>query len=310
MSADAERLFVAGHRGLVGSALVRNLERHGRNVVVAPRDRVDLSVVSEVDAFFEEARPTHVFLAAARVGGIAANVERPAEFIRDNLAIQTNVIHSAWRHGVRKLLFLGSSCIYPKFAPQPIREDALLTGPLEPTNEAYAIAKLAGLAMCQAYRRQYGFDAIVAMPTNLYGPGDNYDPEQSHVMAALIRRFDEAARIGAPEVTVWGSGAPLREFLHVDDLARALVFLMDHYSDASPVNVGSGQELSIRELASHVADACGFKGQIVFDASRPDGTPRKRLDTSRLDALGWHPSIALKDGLQSTVAAYRALYPP
>jgi GDP-L-fucose synthase len=253
-----------------------------------------------VDAFFSAERPGYVFLCAAKVGGIHANDTYPAEFIRDNLAIQTNVIHSAWKHGTKKLLFLGSSCIYPRLAPQPLREDALLTGPLEPTNEPYAIAKIAGLEMCQAYRRQYGFDAIVAMPTNLYGPEDDYGSENSHVVPALLSRFHDAARTNAPEVTVWGSGRPLRELLHVDDLADALLMLMQQYSGGDMVNVGSGMETSIEGLARMVADVVGYRGRVAFDLSKPDGTPRKLLDSSRLAGMDWHARISLHEGLQHT----------
>ncbi|AXK70986.1 GDP-L-fucose synthase [Lysobacter sp. TY2-98] len=302
------KVFVAGHRGLVGSAVVRALHAQGaRPPIVKGRNELDLADQAAVDDFFSNERPDYVFLCAAHVGGIQANASFPAEFIRNNLAIQTNVIHSAWKHGVSKLLFLGSSCIYPKFAAQPIREDALLTGALEATNEAYAIAKIAGLAMCQAYRRQYGFDAIVPMPTNLYGPGDNYDADGSHVVAGLIRRFVSAVQTGDREVVVWGTGTPLREFLYVDDLADALIHLMHHYESDEPINVGTGQELSIDELARRIAAACGFTGTVTFDASRPDGTPRKRLDTSKLDAMGWRARTDLDTGLRRTVAAYRQL---
>jgi GDP-L-fucose synthase len=300
------KTFVAGHRGLVGGAVVRALSRLGAaDPIVRRRDELDLTDQLSVDRFFADVRPEYVFLCAARVGGIKANASFPAEFLRDNLAIQVNVIHAAWKYGVRKLLFLGSSCIYPKLAPQPISEHALLTGRLEPTNEAYAIAKIAGLAMCQAYRRQHGFDAIVPMPTNLYGPGDNYDSDSSHVVAALIRRFVAAARSGEPEVVVWGSGKPLREFLFVDDLAEALIFLMQQYSSDEPVNIGTGQELSIHDLALLIAEICGYRGTITFDRSHPDGTPRKRLDTSRLTAMGWTAPTDLETGLRRTVAAYQ-----
>jgi GDP-L-fucose synthase len=251
-----------------------------------------------VDAFFSAERPAYVFLCAAKVGGIHANDTYPAEFIRDNLAIQTNVIHSAWKHGTKKLLFLGSSCIYPRLASQPLHEDALLTGPLEPTNEPYAIAKIAGLKMCQAYRRQYGFDAIVAMPTNLYGPEDEYGSENSHVVPALLSRFHDAARTNAPEVVVWGSGRPLRELLHVDDLADALLMLMQQYSGEHMVNVGSGMETSIAGLAQMVAEVVDYRGRIVFDPGKPDGTPRKLLDSSRLTGMGWRARIGLREGLQ------------
>lgn len=297
------KIYVAGHRGLVGSAVVRRLQAAGAdNLVLRTHAELDLTDQAAVDAFFANERPDHVFLCAAHVGGIHANDTYPAEFIRDNLAIQTNVIHSAWKHGTKKLLFLGSSCIYPKLAPQPMREEALLTGPLEPTNEWYAIAKIAGLKMCQAYRKQYGFDAIVAMPTNLYGPGDNFHPDNSHVVPGLIRRFHAAAQEDKAEVAIWGSGRPLREFLHVDDLADALVLLMERYSDAEMINVGSDQEVSIAELGRTIADVVGYKGRLVFDPNQPDGTPRKLLDSSRLRAMGWSPRIRLDDGLRDAYA--------
>lgn len=300
-----DKVFVAGHRGLVGSAVVRRLQTEGLdNLLLRTRAQLDLTDQAAVDAFFAAERPDHVFLCAAKVGGIHANSTYPAEFIRDNLAIQTNVIHSAWKHGTRKLLFLGSSCIYPKLASQPLREDALLTGPLEPTNEAYAVAKIAGLKMCQAYRAEYGFDAIVAMPTNLYGPGDNYHAQDSHVVPGLIRRLHEAKLAGAPEVVIWGTGTPRREFLHADDLADALVFLMRNYSAAEMVNVGSGEEVSIAELAALVADVVGYRGSLRFDASKPDGTPRKLLDSSRLAAMGWKPRIGLEQGLRETLEQF------
>ena len=304
---EAERIFVAGHRGLVGAAIVRRLEADGQGprLLLRPRAELDLTRQEAVERFFAAERPTQVYLAAARVGGILANATRPADFIAENLQIQTNVIDAAWRQGVKKLLFLGSSCIYPRLAPQPMREEHLLTGPLEPTNEWYAIAKIAGLKMCQAYRRQHGFDAIAAMPTNLYGPGDNFDPESSHVLPALIRRFDEARERGDPEVVVWGTGTPRREFLHVDDLADALVFLMRRYSDEMPVNVGWGEDVSIGELAGTVGRIVGYAGRTVFDTSRPDGTPRKLLDVSRMTALGWRPRILLEDGLRRTWGWFR-----
>lgn len=299
------RTYVAGHRGLVGSALVRRLHAAGAdNLILRTHAELDLTDQVAVDTFFASERPEYVLLAAAKVGGIHANDVYPAEFIRDNLAIQTNVIHSAWKHGAKKLLFLGSSCIYPRECPQPIKEEYLLTGPLEPTNEAYAIAKIAGLKMCQAYRQQYGFDTICAMPTNLYGPGDNFHPENSHVVPALIRRFHEARLSDAPEVLIWGSGRPLREFMHVDDLADGLLFLMRNYSDAGMVNIGSRQEVSIAELARLTADIIGYQGKLVFDTSKPDGTPRKLLDSGRLEALGWYPSISLEHGLRKTIAAF------
>jgi GDP-L-fucose synthase len=299
------RIFVAGHRGLVGSALVRRLKSApGADLILRTRSELDLTNQAEVREFFERERPEQVYLAAARVGGILANDTRPADFIQDNLVIQSNVIDAAWRNGTRKLLFLGSSCIYPKHAPQPMPEECLLTGPLEPTNEWYAIAKIAGLKTCQAYRKQHGFDAICAMPTNLYGPGDNFDLAGSHVLPALIRKFSEAVQVGAPEVEIWGTGKPRREFLHVDDLADACVFLMERYSDMSPVNVGWGKDVSIAELAEQVASATGFQGRLRFDASKPDGTPRKLLDVSRLTGLGWHARIDLPEGLRSTIDWY------
>ena len=301
------KIFVAGHRGLVGAAVVRRLEREGAdNLILRTRAELDLTDQDAVDTFFAVERPDYVFLCAARVGGIHANDTYPAEFIRDNLAIQTNVIHSAWLHGTRKLLFLGSSCIYPKLAQQPLHEDALLTGPLEPTNEAYAIAKIAGLKMCQAYRKQYGFDAIVAMPTNLYGPGDNYHPQNSHVVPALLNRFHEAKQADAPEVVVWGTGTPLRELLFADDLADALVLLMDRYSSGDMVNVGSGDEVSIADLARLVADVVGYTGTLRFDPTKPDGTPRKLLDSSRLASLGWRRVTPMREGLALAYADWRA----
>jgi GDP-L-fucose synthase len=306
----AGSIYVAGHRGLVGSAIVRRLRADGvGDLLLRTHAELDLTDQRAVDAFFAEHRPAQVYVAAAKVGGIHANDTYPAEFLRDNLAIQTNVIHSAWKHGTRKLLFLGSSCIYPKLAPQPLHEDALLTGPLEPTNEAYAIAKIAGLKMCQAYRKQYGFDAIVAMPTNLYGPGDNYHPQNSHVVPALLRRFHEAREANTPEVVVWGSGTPLRELLYADDLADALVLLMDRYSDAQMVNVGSGDEVPIAELARLVAEVVGYAGAITFDPTRPDGTPRKLLDSSRLAALGWRRRLSLREGLALAYDDWRQARP-
>ena len=303
MNSDG-KVFVAGHRGMVGSAVLRELTRHGfKNLLLKTSAELDLRDQAAVNGFFKAERPDYVVLAAAKVGGIYANNTYPAEFIRDNLQIEVNVIEAARNHGVRKLCFLGSSCIYPRLAPQPIPEEALLTGPLEPTNESYAIAKIAGLKLCQAYRRQYGFDAIVLMPTNLYGPGDNYHPENSHVLPALLRRFHEAKLAGAPEVVVWGSGTPRREFLHADDLAAAIVHLMNVYSDASPVNVGCGEDLSIRELAEMIAEVVGYTGRIVWDTSKPDGTPRKLLDVSRISALGWQPRIALREGIAATYSA-------
>ncbi len=297
----SERIFVAGHQGLVGSAIVRRLRAAGfANLVFADRATVDLRDGAAVSAWFARERPDHVFLAAARVGGIHANNAFPAEFLYDNLAIQNAVIDGAWRHGVRKLLFLGSSCIYPKYAPQPMREEHLLTGPLEPTNEWYAVAKIAGIKLCQAYRQQYGFDAIALMPTNLYGPGDNFHPQNSHVLPALIRRFHEARRDRLPRVVIWGTGSPRREFLHVDDLADACVFLMQTYSSPEIINVGVGEDLTILDLAQRIADAVGYQGAIETDPEKPDGTPRKLLDVSRLAGLGWQAKIHLDDGLMQT----------
>lgn len=302
----AAPIFVAGHRGLAGSAIVRELQRLGYgNLQLRDRTELDLRRQSDVDRFFEQERPDYVVLAAARVGGIRANTAYPADFIRDNLQIQTNVIDAAWRNGTRKLCFLGSSCIYPKFAEQPIREDALLTGSLEPTNEWYAIAKIAGLKLCQAYRRQYGFNAISLMPTNLYGPGDNFDLQDSHVLPALIRRFHEAKTRGDPTVVIWGTGTPRREFLHVDDLASAVVHLMQTYDGEELINVGCGVDVTILELAELVARVVGFNGEIAVDASKPDGTPRKVLDVSRLKALGWTPSVGLESGVRATYDWFR-----
>ena len=298
---SSARIYIAGHRGLVGSALVRRCRELGyQNLVLPPRNELDLRDQRRVEEFFARERPDHVFLAAGRVGGIHANNSQPADFIRDNLLIATNVIDAAWRAGVRKLLFLGSSCIYPKLAPQPLREDYLLSGALEPTNEWYAVAKLAGLKMCQAYRRQHGFDAISVLPTNLYGPGDNFDLETSHVLPAMIRKVGDARVSGAPSVTLWGTGTPRREFLYVDDLADACVFLMQHYSQEQPINVGCGEDLTIRELATKIAGVTGYQGRFEFDTSRPDGTPRKILDVSRLSALGWHAKTSLDAGLAAT----------
>jgi GDP-L-fucose synthase len=292
---------VAGHRGLVGAAVVRALERAGyHNRLLRTHAELDLTEQSAVRAMFERERPEVVILAAARVGGIHANSTQPATFIRDNLLIQDNVIDAAHRSGVAKFVFLGSSCIYPKLAPQPIREASLLTGPLEPTNEWYAVAKIAGLKMCQAYRRQYGFNAISLMPTNLYGPGDNFDLQNSHVLPALIRRFHEAKERRDPAISIWGTGTPRREFLHVDDMADAVVFLLRHYDDEGIVNVGWGEDVTIRELAELVRKVCGFQGDLGFDASKPDGTPRKLLDTTRLTGLGWRPKITLEAGVKGT----------
>ena len=298
-------IYVAGHRGLAGSAILRRLEAEGASRLVTRRHtELDLTRQADVDAFFASERPAYVFLAAARVGGIQANASRPAEFLAENLLIQTNVIDASWRHGVEKLLFLGSSCIYPKLAPQPMREDALLTGPLEPTNEPYAIAKIAGLKMIEAYRRQYGFRGISLMPTNLYGPGDNFDLESGHVLPALLRRFHEAKRDNVRRVTIWGTGEPRRQFLHADDLAGAALLLMREYDEAEIINVGGGEEVSILELARLAARVVGFNGAIDFDPSRPDGTPRKLLDVSRLSALGWKPRIGLEEGMRSVYRWY------
>ncbi|MWV26959.1 NAD-dependent epimerase/dehydratase family protein [Erythrobacter sp. GH3-10] len=298
------KVYVAGHRGMVGSALVRRLEGEGCHVLTAPRE-TDLREQALVRQWFKENAPDVVILAAAKVGGIWANDNAPAEFLYDNLAIEMNVIDAARENAAEKLLFLGSSCIYPRDAPQPMAEDALLTGPLESTNEWYAIAKIAGIKLCQAYRRQYGCDFISAMPTNLYGPGDNFDLATSHVLPALIRKAHEA-RIGQGDFTVWGTGSPLREFLHVDDFADACVHLLKTYSGEVPVNVGSGQEVSIRELAKLVADIVGSAGELVFDGTKPDGTPRKLLDSSYLAGLGWTPKITLAQGIASTYEAFLA----
>lgn len=299
-----KRIWVAGHRGMVGSALVRRLEREDCEILTVDRREVDLIRQASVESWVTAARPHCVVLAAARVGGILANATYPAEFLYENLVIAANVIHAAHRTGVEKLLFLGSSCIYPRQAEQPIREAALLTGALEPTNAAYAIAKIAGLKLAEAYRREYGADFISAMPTNLYGPGDNFDPELSHVLPALLRKIHEARQADAPTVTIWGSGTPRREFLHVDDLADACLFLLGRYSDDEPINVGTGEDVTIRELAEVIADVVGYRGAFVYDATKPDGMPRKRLDVGRLTALGWRPRIALRDGISQTYAWY------
>ena len=295
------RIYVAGHRGLVGSAVVRSLENHGfGNLVVRSHKELDLTEQSAVRQFFDDARPQAVIMAAARVGGILANSSHPAAFLRDNLLIQSNVIDAAYRSGVEKLVFLGSSCIYPKLAPQPIKEDYLLTGPLEPTNEWYAIAKIAGVKMCQAYRREYGFNAISLMPTSLYGPGDNFDLQSAHVLPALIRKIHEAKRRNDKSVEIWGTGTPRREFLHVDDLADAVLYLLQNYDEEPIVNIGWGEDLTIRELAETIMSAIGYKGALEFDHSKPDGTPRKLLDVSRLVGLGWRPRISLTAGIQTT----------
>jgi GDP-L-fucose synthase len=301
-----KRVWVAGHRGMVGSAVVRRLEREGCEVLTAPRAELDLRAQAAVDRWLADHRPHVIFLCAAKVGGILANSTQPAEFLHDNLAIQTNVIHGAYVHRVEKLLFLGSSCIYPRLAPQPLVEDALLTGALEPTNEAYAIAKIAGLKLCEAYRRQYGCDFISAMPTNLYGPGDNYDLRSGHVAAALQVKVHHAAQTGAASIELWGSGAPLREFLYVDDLADGLVFMMKRYSGPGFLNLGTGQEISIRGLAERLAAIAGWAGEFVYDRTKPDGTPRKVMDVSKLRALGWTAPTPLEDGLRRAYAWYAA----
>jgi len=299
------RIFVAGHRGLVGSAICRSLERSGfRNLVFRTRDELDLRDQAAVRDFFNQQRPEYVFLAAARVGGIYANSHYPADFIYDNLAVQNSVLKAALDCGVGKLLFLGSSCIYPRHAPQPIKEEYLLTGPLEPTNEWYAIAKIAGIKLAQALRRQYGFNAISAMPTNLYGPGDNFDLETSHVVPALIRKFHDAVVTGATEVTVWGTGSPKREFLHVDDLAEAAIFLMSNYDDGEIINVGTGIDITIRELAEVIGTVTSFRGRILFDSSKPDGMPRKVLDVSKISAMGWRPKRSFEEGIRETYCWY------
>ncbi|MHB9006835.1 MAG: GDP-L-fucose synthase [Limisphaerales bacterium] len=304
MSSNA-RIYVAGHRGLVGSAIWRELERQGcTHLIGRTHAEVDLLDQAAVRGFFAEARPEYVFLAAAKVGGIKANSDFPADFLFQNLQLECNVIHESWRHGVKKLLFLGSSCIYPKFAPQPLKEEYLLTGALEPTNEWYAVAKIAGIKLCQAYRRQHGCDFISAMPTNMYGPNDNYDPQNSHVLPALIRRFHEAKTRGDQQVVCWGSGLPRREFLHSDDLGRACVFLMRNYSDETFVNVGCGEDLTIKELSALVARVVGYSGEIGWDTSKPDGTPRKLMDSSRLFELGWKPTVDLESGIRGAYADF------
>lgn len=302
---DGARVFVAGHRGLVGSAVARRLAADGYQVLTRTRAELDLRDAPRTAAVLRELRPDAVVLAAAKVGGILANSTHPVQFIEENLQIQLSVVAGAHAAGVQRLLFLGSSCIYPKLAPQPISEDALLGGPLEPTNQAYALAKIAGIVQIQSYRQQYGASYVSAMPTNLYGPGDNFDLQTSHVLPALIRRFHEARVEGRDEVVLWGSGTPRREFLHVDDLASACALLLRTYDDGAPVNVGCGTDLTIRELAATVAEVTGFTGEIHWDTSKPDGTPRKLLDTSRLTALGWQPAIALRDGIADTYAHWQ-----
>jgi GDP-L-fucose synthase len=297
---QGKRVWVAGHRGMVGSALVRRLTTEKCEILTASRDQMDMLRQAEVEVWMAKEKPQVVFLAAAKVGGIHANNTRPAEFLYENLMIEANIIHAAWKNGVEKLVFLGSTCIYPKMAPQPIAEESLLTGPLEPTNEWYAIAKIAGIKLCQAYRRQYGCDFIAAQPTNLYGPGDNYDLATSHVLPALMRKAYEAKLQNADVMTVWGSGKPLREFLHVDDLADAVVFLAKNHSGEEHINVGSGEEVSIRQLADLICKTVGFKGQLQFDSTKPDGTPRKLADVTKLKAMGWNRARKIQVGLQET----------
>ena len=296
-----DKIYIAGHRGLVGSAILRNLEKAGyNNFLLRTSKELNLTSQAEVNQFFETEKPDYVFLAAAKVGGILANDTYTADFIRDNLLIQTNVIDAAYRNNTKKLLFLGSSCIYPKLAPQPMKEEYLLTGELEPTNEWYAIAKIAGIKMCQAYKKQYGFNAISLMPTNLYGPGDNFNLENSHVMPALMRKIHDAKINKQPEVEVWGTGTPKREFLHVDDMADASVYLMNNYDGFDFVNVGVGDDVSIKELAENIKAVVGYEGELKFDASKPDGTPRKLLDVTKLNLAGWKAGINLKDGVKTT----------
>ncbi len=299
------RIYVAGHRGLVGSAILRNLKSKGyENIYSSSRSHFDLTKQEDVERYFHANEPEYVFLAAAKVGGIVANQKYTADFIRDNLLIQTNIIDTAYRYGVKKLLFLGSSCIYPKFPNIPITEDQLMTGPLEPSNDSYAIAKIAGIKMCQAYREQYGFNAISAMPTNLYGPNDNFDLETSHVLPALIRKFHEGKNASFPSITMWGDGSPKREFLHVDDLADACVFLMRNYDQEDHINVGTGEDITIEELAETIAEVVGFKGELLWDTSKPNGTPRKLLDVSKINSLGWYPTIGIRRGIKKTYKWY------
>lgn len=300
-----DKIYVAGHRGMVGGAISRRLKTLGyENLVTKTSAELDLRSQADVENFFATEKPDYVFLAAAKVGGIHANNTYRAEFLYDNLMMETNIIHAAWKHGAKKLMFLGSSCIYPKMAAQPLQESSLLTGPLEPTNEPYAIAKIAGIKLCEAYRDQYGANFISVMPTNLYGIGDNYHPENSHVLPALIRRFHEAKEAGAPNVTVWGSGTPKREFLFADDLAAACVYLMLHYDEKELVNIGTGEDLTIRELAETVKEVVCYEGDIVFDSTKPDGTPRKLMDVSKLHKLGWKHSVELKEGLVQAYADF------
>lgn len=300
------KIYIAGHRGMVGSALVRALEKAGhQNIITRTSSELDLKNQAAVEDFFSAEKPDYVFLAAAKVGGIHANNTYRADFIYENLMIQNNVIHQSFKHQVKKLLFLGSSCIYPKMAPQPLKEEYLLTGLLEPTNEPYAIAKIAGIKMCESYRLQYGCDFISVMPTNLYGPNDNYDLNNSHVLPALLRKFHEAKEAGKSEVVVWGSGAPMREFLHADDLAAACLYLMENYSAPGLVNIGTGVDLSIKELAEMIARVVGFSGNIIWDSSKPDGTPRKLMDVSKLHSIGWHHKIELEEGIRMVYAEVR-----
>jgi GDP-L-fucose synthase len=310
MKLDA-RIFVAGHRGLAGSAIVRRLQTAGyQNLLLRSRADLDLSIRSHVDRFFRDEHPEYVIVAAAKVGGILANNTYPVDFIRDNLAIALNVIDAAYQNGVTKLLFLSSSCVYPKHAPQPMKEEHLLTGPLEPTNEPYAIAKIAGMKLCESYYRQYGCRFFSVLPTNLYGPNDNFDLQNSHVLPALIRKFHEAKADAAPFVMLWGSGFPRREFMHVDDLADACLFLMQNYEGSEPVNIGVGEDLTIAELAAMIAEVVGFRGDVKYDATKPDGTPRKLLDVSRLNALGWEAGIPLREGIQQTYDWFRTHVAP
>lgn len=303
-----DKIYIAGHRGMVGSAIWRNLEKKGfKNLIGRTSSELDLRDQAAVRSFMAGEQPDYVVLAAARVGGIHANNTYRAEFLYDNLSIQNNIIHQAYEQGVKKLLFLGSSCIYPKLAPQPLKEEYLLTGPLEPTNEPYAIAKISGIKMCEAYRDQYGCNFISAMPTNLYGPNDNYDLNNSHVLPALLRKFHEARVSGSKEVEVWGSGKPLREFMHVDDLAEACVFLLENYDGKQFVNVGTGKEISIRDLAGLIRDVTGFEGEIRFNTSKPDGTPRKLMDVSKLKGMGFQPAISLKEGIRQVYEQFKQL---
>lgn len=301
------KIFIAGHKGLVGSSIMRYLQKEGyTNIIVRDREELDLTSQTNVVEFFKTESPEYVFLAAARVGGIVANNTYSADFIRDNLLIQTNIIDSAYKNGVKKLLFLGSSCVYPKVAPQPIKEEYLMTSELESTNKAYAIAKIAGIVMCQSYNKQYGTDFISVMPTNLYGPNDNFDPETSHVLPALIRKFHDAKEQGKSEVVLWGTGSPMREFLYVDDLASACVYLMDHYDGSEVINIGTGVDMTIKDLAELIKKEVGYTGNIVWDESKPDGTPRKLLDVSKLHNLGWEHSVELADGIKMVYQWYKS----